>query len=319
LLLAAFDDLTADFDEWYAIDSANTVNAFFDQPYGNETAVAVTADGVGVAVIHPIHENEMQFFVYRDGEWGEGLPIGFAGVRDALAADGRCVHLVYDGADDKRRHATFDGEVWHATDGTLEIDPDIWGGSLAARDGELVYVFRDASSSALTSLTRKDTWQAPIVLDHADTWGLPRIAALRSGAEFMVVHGKRFTTRINGDWEPLEDIPGAGDARFPSIAAVRDGRAVVAWSVSGKYQTESIFYSFYDPFARTWTSPSHLIEAPVSQPPIVASGAEGEEFYLAFTLDQVGDQTPFYHVDGGTAELVKTIQRYRHTSLASTP
>lgn len=314
LLLAMFNaPFSGLYNVWHAFDGQTLVDLV--PPPGDGRGVAVTAEGVGLAVFQPYAGWDMRYYVHKDGAWDEGRSIGLPGKPREVAADGRCVHLIYRGTDTLQHHAIFDGASWHPVAETLATDR---GGSLAARDGELVYVFSDESTGALTSLTRTDGWQAPQVLDASAVDRPAQVIALRAGAEFMAIRGGRYMTRVAGVWSPPADIPGV-DIHHASIAAMPDGRVAVAWVRVEALTDHEILHAFYDPVEQTWTAPIHVLDTYLDGPVTVAAGAKAGEIYLGFTYNGTGDTTFLYRFRDGDLERIESTAKMVDVALASTP
>lgn len=316
LMLAALDRPNAGFDIWLTYDGENTVE--FEPPEGDASAVAVTAYGVGVAVHQPFSSSELEAFVFADGAWSEPQPLGLVGGSSVLAADGRCVHVVHRG-EDKLGHAVFDGTAWHVLDDVPVPEGGL--GDLAARDGELLRVFHD-NAGVIHSVSRTTQWQAPQVLGAGDpdAQTASSIAALRVGAEFIVVHGGRYTTRVDGVWAPFAAIPSVGPTHHATVTALRDGRAAVVWHQVDGLDAHHISHSMYDPVTATWTPPTELIGGLVDGFHSVAAGAAGEELFLGYTSGAIGGESSYVmRFAGGLSERLLYTLFSHQPQLASTP
>jgi hypothetical protein len=217
---------------------------------------------------------------------GQGTP--------ALAVTAATAHVVYWGSDDKFYHGTYSGS-WDAASDPVG-SPQSFGpsGPAAAGIGATVLVAQSGSNGTLYDQTWNGTWGAGI--PHAgslvETSLSPAVVALTGGAsDAMIVfvgasdagtYYLQYTVRTSGAWSaPAYVFDQTGHVAYasttPSLAALQDGGAILAWQGgSPAYAYESTYG------ASGWTSPVAVSADTLLSPPSVAAGVCGSDAVAAY-------------------------------------
>ena len=255
-----------------------------------DAGLAITSDGVGVAVFSDLFSKELGYRLLKDGAWTDPVTLG-PGVTSGprVSRNGKGVHVVYRGADLEYYYAGFDGEAW----GPLAEPIGAVAGSLGAVadvDNDAVYVFHEGlQDPTLASRVRSGGWQPTQFIEMQPSMGTPGVVALDGGAELLAHYGARYSVRKAGDWAAVKTFDAGGPVK---LAALPGGGAVAAWIHPGH---DAISTIRYDVNSDAWGPPTIVVEG-LSDGPFgelsgglaVAAGIAGAEIELMYEWDPSG-------------------------------
>jgi hypothetical protein len=262
-------------------------------PTVDPIGISPVNSGFGAALFRDANTGEL-FATYFSGMlWSPptapaaGLLAGPGG--SALVYDGTVLHAVYR-LGDAHLYAARDGAIWTAT--AEPVGSSGPTASALALDGvDPVILFVGADGELYDQTRAAGTWQPANAHALAGSVAAirPAIVTLASGPELLAVYvdgatqALMWTARSVGTWSAPAALGGALSADPPSLAALPNGDAVVAYRDTTSKSHAARFS------AGSWGAPSELTGANSDTicPPVVSQGAQGADAELLY-VDSIG-------------------------------
>ena len=250
----------------------------------SKVRLAITPDGMGLAVFASGQDPIPHYRVFGDGAWKEPQDFEFP-VRWPLTVQGGTdgVHLVHTGVDDDLRYARYEGGAWIPDPDPIAIE-GVAIGPLVNRDATTNLIYSNGSVIATTA--RAPPWQPAIVLGIPEGATGPQAVALTGETEILTLVGNVYYVRKAGVWAtglPVPEIPPMPDST-PSLAPLANGGVVATWWDAEK-TTRVVSY---DPMSSKWTVEFVFDGSDMNpwkgqqSPPQVVTGVGGADAELLF-------------------------------------
>jgi hypothetical protein len=265
-------------------------------------ALVITAEGQGVGLIRAATTDELSYTTWQPGggAWTPFVAMGDAiTARSApsLSAGSSGAWVAYQRLTYLYDSAVWTGALWLAPAPLGGVGTESYGPSapaLAAHGDEATAVFMNgAPGSQVNHLFARrvvgEDWQSPQDLASGTNYELaPELASLASSQDRLAVYvgappsdQQIFYVRQSAStlsWSPALPIANALTAERPSLAALADGGAILAFrGTDGK-----LYLTRYD--GARWTSPAGVTTPTVNivAPPAVTRGVGGAEIELVY-------------------------------------